>query len=100
MLGGSQVDRNKLAGVHSRREATVVRLKEILEQISETGCLVKDLDTGLLDFPCMYRGEEVYLCWKLGEEGISWWHRIEDGFQGRQPIDKDFLDNHEGGQAH
>jgi hypothetical protein len=96
MLGGAQVDRNKLAGVHSRREATVVRLKETLEEIAESGCLVKDLDSGLLDFPCSYRGEEVYLCWKLGEEGISHWHRVEDGFRGRQPIDREFLDNHEG----
>lgn len=99
MLGGSQVDRNKLAGVHSRREATVTRLKEILDEIAETGCLVKDLDSGLLDFPCTYRGEEVYLCWKLGEESITYWHRIEDGFKGRQLIDQEFLDNHQGGKA-
>ena len=58
--------------------------------------MVKDLDVGLIDFPTLYRGEEVYLCWKLGETGIQYWHGIDEGFRGRKKIDRDFLDNHKG----
>jgi hypothetical protein len=47
---------------------------------------VKDIDTGLLDFPSLRGGEEVLLCWRLGEDEVAWWHRPEDGFAGRQPL--------------
>ena len=60
--------------------------------MQEIGCLIKDLDIGLIDFPTTYRGEEVYLCWKLGEPGIEYWHGVDEGFRGRKPIDQDFLD--------
>jgi hypothetical protein len=49
---------------------------------------VKDLDIGLLDFPCRVNGEIILLCWKLGEEGITHWHGVEEGFAGRKPIDE------------
>jgi len=64
--------------------------------VQEIGCLIKDIDVGLVDFPTSLRGVEVYLCWKLGESGISFWHGVDEGFRGRKPIDKDFLDNHQG----
>lgn len=99
MVGGSLVNREQLIQVRARRDALAARLKELIEAIQEFGCLVKDLDTGLLDFPTLFRGEEVYLCWKLGEPGIRFWHRVQDGFQGRQPIDEEFLANHRGGPA-
>jgi hypothetical protein len=51
---------------------------------------VKDLDTGLLDFPFQLGDEVVLLCWKMGETEIGWWHRVEDGFRGRQPLDGRF----------
>jgi hypothetical protein len=57
---------------------------------------VKDLDIGLIDFRCYYHGEEVYLCWKLGEPGIAWWHGLEEGYRGRRPIDEEFLKHHRG----
>jgi len=61
-----------------------------LEQITALGVLVKDLDTGLIDFPTLRDGHEIYLCWRLGEgEHIQWWHEIEDGFAGRQPLNAD-----------
>jgi hypothetical protein len=63
------------------------------------GVLVKDLDTGLVDFPTLFRGVEVYLCWKLGENGIEFWHGVEEGFRGRKSIDQDFLDHHEGDRS-
>jgi hypothetical protein len=96
MLGGAQVDRERLLALRGRRDATAARLKETLEEIHSHGCLVKDLDMGLLDFPTIYRGEEVYLCWRVGEAGISFWHGIHDGFRGRKPIDQEFIDHHQG----
>lgn len=96
MLGGVDLDRRAFLDLRARREASALRLKEVIEKIHELGCLVKDLDTGLIDFPTLFHGEEVYLCWKLGETGIGFWHKVEDGFKGRQPIDRDFLDNHRG----
>jgi hypothetical protein len=98
MMGGMDFDRGAFLDQRARREASALRLKEVLERIQEFGCLVKDLDTGLIDFPTLFHGQEVYLCWRLGETGIAYWHKVEDGFRGRQPIDRDFLDNH-GGEA-
>ena len=94
MLGGANVDRDGFIEQRARREVSAMRLKEALEQIQGSGCLVKDLDIGLLDFPTLFRGEEVYLCWRLGENGIGFWHKVQDGFRGRQLIDQDFLDHH------
>jgi hypothetical protein len=71
-------------------------LRDRIEAVLETGCLVKDLDIGLVDFPTLFRGEEVYLCWKLGENAIAFWHSEDEGFQGRKPIDQDFIDHHKG----
>ena len=96
MLGGVDLDRRAFMDQRDRREASALHLKEVIERIQEFGCLVKDLDTGLVDFPTLFHGQEVYLCWKLGESGIAYWHKIEDGFRGRQPIDRDFIDNHRG----
>ena len=66
-------------------------LKEALEQIEETGALVKDLDIGLIDFLSRFQDRDVCLCWKLGETGIGFWHGVEEGFRGRKPIDQEFL---------
>ena len=63
------------------------RLDDLLHRILAKGVLIKDLTTGLLDFPALKDGREVYLCWKYGEEAIRFWHEIEAGFGGRQAID-------------
>jgi len=96
MLGGVDLNRGAFAELRSRRAASAERLKETIEEIHEIGCLVKDLDIGLIDFPTLFRGEEVYLCWKLGETGIAYWHGVEEGFRGRKAIDSEFLKNHQG----
>jgi len=96
MLGGVLVDHSKIADRKSHRESIVLRLKEAIEKIQDQGCVIKDLDIGLVDFPTLLRGEEVYLCWKLGERGIGFWHGVQEGFQGRKPIDREFLDHHQG----
>ncbi|MBK5294991.1 MAG: DUF2203 domain-containing protein [Acidobacteriia bacterium] len=97
LMGGMVVDRKQILAQRSHRDATLLRLKELLEEIQEKGCHIKDLDTGLLDFLTLYHGQEVCLCWKLGETAIEYWHSTEEGFRGRKPIDKEFLDNHKGG---
>ncbi len=96
MMGGMYVDREHFAGLRGRVDATTLRLKEIFHEIEEVGFQVKDLDIGLIDFPTLYRGEEVCLCWKLGEADIEFWHGTTEGFRGRKPIDREFLDQHRG----
>jgi len=91
MLGGSLAGSRGLMETRARREASLSLLKQVLEKLKEMGCLIKDLDTGLVDFPTLYRGDEVYLCWKLGETEIAWWHGVEEGFRGRKRIDAGFL---------
>ena len=61
---------------------------ENLNSINEMGVIVKDLDMGLCDFPYLMEGRVVYLCWRLGEETIEWWHEIDDGYKGRQALPK------------
>ncbi len=97
LLGGALIDRDHLLELRNSQGMLSTGLREAIETIEERGCVVKDLNTGLIDFPTLYRGAEVYLCWKLGEPGIRFWHRVEDGFRGRKEIDRDFLDNHRGG---
>ncbi len=96
MLGGVRVDHAQVMDLKRRRESAARLLKEAVEKIQEYGCVVKDLDIGLIDFPTLFRGEEVYLCWKLGESGIGFWHGVQEGFRGRKPIDAEFLAEHRG----
>jgi hypothetical protein len=96
LYGGIIVDRERAQAVRQRRDDTLEKLKATVEQIHETGCLVKDLDKGLVDFPTLFHGEEVYLCWKMDEPAIKFWHRVEDGFAGRKQIDDEFRENHRG----
>jgi hypothetical protein len=87
MMGGILVPHDKLSLVRMEHTRLVQNLRSALDQILETGCLIKDLDVGLLDFPSMIDNEEVYLCWKLGEDRIRFYHRQDEGFAGRKPLD-------------
>lgn len=62
------------------------KLDALVHQILDTGVLIKDVNTGLLDFPALRNGREVYLCWQYGEDDIAFWHEVDAGFAGRQPI--------------
>jgi len=86
--GGTHLDILKLARRKAEREKAVQRIKDSLAEIDATGVQVKDLDIGLLDFPCEVEGRTVLLCWKLGEKGITHWHDTSEGFAGRKPIDE------------
>ena len=70
----------------SKMVKTFDRLDDLLHRILATGVQVKDISTGLLDFSAMKDGREVYLCWQYGEDRIEYWHEVEAGFAGRQPI--------------
>ena len=94
--GGMQVDRSRLSEQKNRREAAALDVRNSIERVHEFGCLVKDLDNGLIDFPTLLNGQEVYLCWKLGENGIQFWHGVQEGFRGRKAIDQEFLEHHQG----
>lgn len=87
VLGGSLPPFAEAAGKRAERERCAGKFQEAVSKIHETGCVVKDLEVGLVDFPCLRGGEEVYLCWKLGEERIGFWHGIHEGFAGRKPLD-------------
>jgi hypothetical protein len=96
LSGGALVNRAKMEERNRRRDAAAGRLKDAVERIHSFGCEIKDLDIGLIDFRTFYRRQEVYLCWKLGEPAISYWHGLEEGFRGRKVIDDDFRKNHRG----
>jgi hypothetical protein len=71
----------------SRFQALVLEINAIVEQVNELGCLVKDLDAGLVDFYGIRDGEPVFLCWQFGEPAVAFWHPVESGFSSRQPIE-------------
>jgi hypothetical protein len=71
----------------SRMVKTFDRLDALIHSIQDLGALIKDINSGLLDFPALKDEREVYLCWKYGEGDIQFWHEIADGFAGRQSID-------------
>ena len=75
-----------LAEVAAEVEREARELARLVDEIAEHGAEVKDIDEGLVDFPALRRGETVLLCWKLGEDEIRYWHRVEDGFAGRRPL--------------
>ena len=77
-----------LARRKAERERAIQRIKDALGEIEATGVQVKDLDIGLLDFPCKVEGEILLLCWKMGEATIAHWHGTSEGFTGRKPIDE------------
>jgi hypothetical protein len=99
MMGGMMVNREQAIDAKNRRDAVATKLRAAIEQVQEFGCVIKDLDMGLIDFPTLLRGVEVYLCWKLGEPKIAFWHGTDEGFRGRKAIDQDFLDHHRGDRA-
>ena len=60
-----------------------------VEGLQRLGLLVKDLDRGLVDFPALHNGEEVLLCWQVGEDEVAYWHGVDEGFAGRKPLPLD-----------
>lgn len=86
--GGMHLNVVGLARRKAQREKAAQRLKDAMAEIDAMGVQVKDLDIGLLDFPCEVDGQIVLLCWKLGENAITHWHGVSEGFAGRKPVDE------------
>jgi hypothetical protein len=89
IMGGVTIDYDVAARMRGDLNRVVAKVKDALDRIQATGCIVKDLDSGLVDFPSVIKNEEVYLCWRLGEDRIRFYHRQDEGFAGRKPIDPD-----------
>jgi len=85
--GGMTISYDEAAELRLEHNNLLQSVKSALERIESTGCVVKDLDVGLLDFPSIVNNEEVYLCWRLGEDRIRFYHRQDEGFAGRKPLD-------------
>ncbi len=88
MNGGMLLDSKHLARRKAEREHAIQRARDAVAEIDAIGVQVKDLDIGLLDFPCEVEGEVILLCWKMGEAKITHWHNTSEGFAGRKPIDE------------
>ena len=83
---GGNVEPRELQEVQDNLDEEVAGIARCVARIHEVGALVKDLDDGLVDFPARREGEEVLLCWRLGEDEIGFWHGLEEGFSGRKPL--------------
>jgi len=87
--GGTLLNVKRWARRGAERNKALRKAKDTIAEINAIGVQVKDLDMGLLDFPCKVEsGEIVLLCWKLGETAITHWHGLEEGYAGRKPIDE------------
>src|SRR5690349_9200995 len=86
--GGMLLDIVPLARRKAERAKAEQHAKDAVAEIDSIGVQVKDLDIGLLDFPCEVDGQTILLCWKLGEKKIAHWHGTNEGFAGRKPIDQ------------
>lgn len=90
LAGGMKVDIGSVARKRAEMETHLQRVRETIAEIDAIGVQVKDLDTGLLDFPFKLDDQVVLLCWRMGESSIEHWHTVEAGFKGRKPVDERF----------
>ena len=74
-------DQGKRVGV------AFLEVRRLLETIEQSGIVLRDIDRGLVDFPAVVEGREVYLCWELGEDDVGYWHDLDAGYGGREPIE-------------
>ena len=90
LSGGMKVDIGAVAKQRAELDGHLQRVRESIAEIDSIGVQVKDLETGLLDFPFRLDDQVVLLCWRMGETSIEHWHTVESGFQGRMPVDERF----------
>jgi hypothetical protein len=86
VTNGGDLTPSDFADADAELEQAATGLAQSVEQIQAHGVLIKDLDQGLLDFPSLRDGEEVLLCWQLGEPDVAYWHGVDEGFAGRKPL--------------
>ncbi len=87
LMGGVLVAHAQVAKLRNQHTGLGAKVQSALERIEATGCVVKDLEAGLLDFPALLNDEEVYLCWRLGEDRIRFYHGVNEGFADRKALD-------------
>ena len=75
-----------VAAMRQELQSAATQLQQLMNELDATGAVLKGIDDGLIDFPSMREGRVVYLCWRLGEETISFWHALDTGFAGRQRL--------------
>lgn len=90
LSGGMKVDVASVVKQRAEMEVHLKRVRESIAEIDSIGVQVKDLEAGLLDFPCRLDDEVVLLCWRMGEPAIEHWHSTESGFKDRRPVDERF----------
>jgi hypothetical protein len=83
---GGGIPPAELAALDEAVDTAAAELASAIGKVQATGVLVKDLDSGLVDFPAKRDGEDILLCWQLGEDEVAFWHGLEDGYAGRQPL--------------
>lgn len=88
LRGGVQLDIVTLSRRRAESDKAIQRVKDAMAEIESIGALVKDLDMGLIDFPCVVDNTTVLLCWKMGEDRITHWHGTNEGFASRKPVDQ------------
>ena len=97
LAGGAYPNRNRISAYVDLAQTSHESMKQCVDSILDQGVEVKDLDRGLIDFPALYQGQPVYLCFHLGEDTITHWHGFEEGFAGRKRISQDFIDQLDAG---
>ena len=100
LSGGVQIDPLHTAGLKSERERLTQQLEDAVREIGASGAQLKDLDLGLLDFPCLLGGNIVLLCWKIGETEIEHWHGLDEGYAHRKPLDPSMYANGSSQRVH
>jgi hypothetical protein len=78
--------RNGWSPKRDEEQRLMARVAELLERLNEWGVELRDVSSGLVDFPAVIDGRDAYLCWRLGEPEVAYWHSPEDGFAGRRPL--------------
>jgi hypothetical protein len=63
-----------------------LEVRRLLETVERSGIVLRDIDRGLVDFPALLDGREIYLCWEVGEDEVAFWHELEGGYGGREPL--------------
>ncbi len=86
---GGSIDPRGVAELDERLTDELAGVARCVNGIHELGAIVKDPDSGLVDFPALREGQEILLCWQLGEDEVAYWHGLEDGYAGRQPLEPD-----------
>ena len=83
---GSAEHAAEIARLENEMRGIVTRMKEAVDQVDEWGVALRDIGTGLIDFPALANGRPIWLCWRLGEGDIGWWHETDQGFDSRQRL--------------